>query len=169
MLHHGSVIRLQNKEYKYKFYIFVYFFGTFFVVFYHKVCVFIISISFFDEFINQSETGTVNQNLSVELYKHNNLRNPGRCRTLMANSTQRYFKYYYKKEVLHNSKTFSSLFLDLNIFAQNKSRKWTKVDFFSYFRVYTNESYLYFDFLPEEGKERFEFTVLDLKYFTLEM
>ena len=164
MLHHGSVVRLQNKEYKYKFYIFVYFFGTFLLFFIIKFV-----FSSFPFLFLMSLLTNQKQELLIKICQWNSINTTISEIHGDANSTQRYFKYYYKKEVLHNSNTFSSLFLDLNIFAQNKSRKWTKVVFFSYFRVYTNESYLYFDFLPEEGKERLEFTALDLKYFTLEM
>ena len=112
--------------------------------------------------VNQSETGIGAQNLSAEFYEHDSFRNSWRCRTLIANSTQRYFKYCYKKEVLHNSKTFSSLFLDWNIFARNICHKVDESCIFSYIRVYTI-SYLYFDFLQEKCKERFVFTVLDLQ------
>ena len=70
------------------------------------------------ETVNQPETEIGDQKLSAELYEHYCFRNRWRFRALKANSIQQYFKYYYKKEVLHNSKTFSSLFLDLNIFAR---------------------------------------------------
>ena len=62
------------------------------------------------ETVNQPETGIGDQKLSAELYEHDCFKNPWRFRTLKANSTQKYFKYCYKNEVLHNSKTFSSFF-----------------------------------------------------------
>ena len=54
---------------------FIYFFGIFFVDFYHKICVFIIFISFFwwsikilRQNINQSETDIGDEKLTVEFF-----------------------------------------------------------------------------------------------------
>ena len=117
------------------FVVLIHFFGTFLLsfiikfVFYHFYFFFWWSIKFSQQFISQSKTGIGDKNLPVKLYEHDNFRNPWRCRTLTAISTQKRNKYYYKKEVLHNSKTFSSLFLDLNIFALSKCHKMDEILF----------------------------------------
>ena len=49
MLHHGSMGQVQSKE---CYFMFRYTFVTFFVVFYQKVCIFIIFVSFSDEVSN---------------------------------------------------------------------------------------------------------------------
>ena len=52
MLHHRSVGRVRNREC---------FFGIFFVLFHHKICVFIILISYFDKVSNFRKRISTNQ------------------------------------------------------------------------------------------------------------